>query len=49
MGNWKMGKYKKKSNSYTLQINENMKVGYNVSEGKIIQSVLSKRNYYLFN
>ena len=53
-----MGKYKKikqsknwkkQQNSYTLQIYENMKAGYNVFEGRIIQSVLSKRNYYLFN
>ena len=42
-------KFGKTRNSYTLQINENMKAGYNVFEGKIIQSVLSKRNFYLFN
>ena len=42
-------KLEKTRNSYTLQINENMKAEYNVFEGKIIQSVLSKRNYYLFN
>ena len=58
MGNGKLknGKIKKKSknwkktrNSYTLQINKNMKAEYNVFEAKIIQSVFSKRNYYLIN
>ena len=41
--------WKKTRNSYTLQINKNMKAEYNVFEAKIIQSVFSKRNYYLIN
>ena len=46
LNNLKIGKNK---NSYTLQINKNMKAGYSVFGGKIIQSVFSKRNYFLFN
>ena len=45
----KIKNWKKTRNSYTLQINKNMKAGYNVFEAKIIQSVFSKRNYYLTN
>ena len=54
-GKWEMQgngeiiqKLGKTRNSYTLQINENMKAGYNVFEAKIIQSVFWKRKVHSF-